>query len=246
VESYEGFLKERAVSASVPLNVSQTVLAVPSRHSMKIPIVIESHMSKKTTEANALIDSGAAGEFIDWKFVRKFSINKHSVSSPIPIKNVDGSNNSSGKITHYCILFVRIGEKVTSVKFYVTELGGEDVILGLPWLKKENPVIDWKKNTVELLDENSSEKELNLSRAFFSRLQESPTPSVASPESPSMHCSHIEEVPENEDVPSLLPIDDDEEEDPDTDEEETIVAYLQGSHSIGISSISHFDSSLTE
>jgi hypothetical protein len=33
--------------------------------------------------------------------------------------------------------------------FYVTMLGDQDLILGLPWLEKQNPMIDWAKKTLE-------------------------------------------------------------------------------------------------
>ena len=37
------------------------------------------------------------------------------------------------------------------LEFLVTNLGPtEDVILGLPWLKKVNPIIDWEHGQVEL------------------------------------------------------------------------------------------------
>jgi hypothetical protein len=34
--------------------------------------------------------------------------------------------------------------------FFVTSLGGKDVILGMSWLKKENPHIDWTMEEVHL------------------------------------------------------------------------------------------------
>ena len=34
--------------------------------------------------------------------------------------------------------------------FLVTDLGGEDVILGLPWLREANPSIDWGKGLLQV------------------------------------------------------------------------------------------------
>ena len=34
--------------------------------------------------------------------------------------------------------------------FLVTDLGGEDVILGLPWLREANPSIDWEKGLLQV------------------------------------------------------------------------------------------------
>jgi len=49
---------------------------------MRIPISIES-VRNKNAEAKALIDSGAAGYFIDWGFVRKNLIPTYSILNPI-------------------------------------------------------------------------------------------------------------------------------------------------------------------
>ncbi|KIJ58491.1 hypothetical protein HYDPIDRAFT_51605, partial [Hydnomerulius pinastri MD-312] len=82
-----------------------------------------------------LIDCGAGGEFLDQKFIQKIGILQHSLCSSITVKNVDGSPNKAGLITHYSTLFIC---------FLITDLGKEDIILGLPWLTSENPIINWK------------------------------------------------------------------------------------------------------
>jgi hypothetical protein len=33
--------------------------------------------------------------------------------------------------------------------FYITALGDQNLILGLPWLEKHNPIIDWTEKTLE-------------------------------------------------------------------------------------------------
>jgi len=45
-----------------------------------------------------------------------------------------------------------IGDKDERHNFYVIQCGNEDVILGLPWLREANPIIDWVSGTVELPD----------------------------------------------------------------------------------------------
>ena len=34
--------------------------------------------------------------------------------------------------------------------FLVIDLGGEDIILGLPWLRKTNPQVDWEKGQLSV------------------------------------------------------------------------------------------------
>ena len=44
--------------------------------------------------------------------------------------------------------------------FLITHLGDQDFILGMPWLKKYNPQVDWKKKTVKFPDSISPEEKL--------------------------------------------------------------------------------------
>ena len=43
---------------------------------------------------------------------------------------------------------LRIGERITKTWFYVTGLGKQKVILGFPWLRDENPNVDWKTSEI--------------------------------------------------------------------------------------------------
>ncbi|KAG2119724.1 uncharacterized protein F5147DRAFT_545496, partial [Suillus discolor] len=67
----------------------------------------------------------------------------HNLNKPIPIQNVDGMLDKNGKITWYCNLSFLVHGLPMRTRFLITSLGGEDTILGMSWLKKENPDIDW-------------------------------------------------------------------------------------------------------
>ena len=43
----------------------------------------------------------------------------------------------------------RIKDKTMTEWFYITTIGDQDLILGLSWLEKHNPIIDWKEKTLE-------------------------------------------------------------------------------------------------
>ena len=45
------------------------------------------------------------------------------------------------------------------LEFLVTDLGPEDIILGLPWLRNVNPNIDWQAGTMDIGEETDPEKE---------------------------------------------------------------------------------------
>ncbi|KAI5115588.1 hypothetical protein M0805_009435 [Coniferiporia weirii] len=115
---------------------------------MKIPITIVVHNQNVST--NALIDSRAEGKFIDAKFVIKHRIPTKPLAHPIHVRNVDGTPNQHGTITRFTWRLIKIGRRSITTTFLVTSLGKEDVILGLPWLKRHNPAIDWTAGTISI------------------------------------------------------------------------------------------------
>jgi hypothetical protein len=58
------------------------------------------------------------------------------------VHNVDGTANQEGSITQYCNLWIKTGEKEEKLGFFVANLGHDRIILGHPWFKHFNPVID--------------------------------------------------------------------------------------------------------
>jgi predicted aspartyl protease len=89
-----------------------------------------------------MIDSGATALFVSKRFVQRH----HIICSPLPntiaLYNIDGSKNKAGSLTHFARLKITIGSWNKPTDFLVTDLDPEDIILGLPWLKKVNPTID--------------------------------------------------------------------------------------------------------
>ena len=98
----------------------------------------------------ALLDSGATGMFMDKNFAEKHGFRMDKLERPLIVTNVDGSNNSGGRITHEveCNVYYRGHQE--RMKFDVCNLGRTDVILGMPWLVAHNPEIDWKKGKVKM------------------------------------------------------------------------------------------------
>jgi hypothetical protein len=54
-----------------------------------------------------------------------------------------------GSITHYVDLQVRVGTKVKDMKFLVTNIGEDEIILGYPWLAAFQPIINWKEAVLD-------------------------------------------------------------------------------------------------
>jgi hypothetical protein len=66
---------------------------------------------------------------------------------------VDGTPNKKGTITHCTKGEMEINGRRSRLTFLVTGLGNESIILGLLWLQKVNPAIDWKKGTFEFRED---------------------------------------------------------------------------------------------
>jgi RNase H-like domain found in reverse transcriptase/Reverse transcriptase (RNA-dependent DNA polymerase)/Integrase zinc binding domain/Chromo (CHRromatin Organisation MOdifier) domain/gag-polyprotein putative aspartyl protease len=93
----------------------------------------------------ALLDSGATDNFIDRKTIERLKLKTSRLPKKREVKNVDGSLNLSGSIEEEIHLFVKINDKKRKHRFYVTNLGTEEAILGYPFLEDANPMIDWTK-----------------------------------------------------------------------------------------------------
>ena len=67
------------------------------------------------------------------------------------MRNVDGTGNSGGAITHEVEVNMFYKGHLERVQMDVCELGKTNVILGMPWLAAHNPEIDWEKGEVRMM-----------------------------------------------------------------------------------------------
>ena len=64
------------------------------------------------------------------------------LARPIPLYNIDGTENHDGMIMEVAMLDMAIRDHQEKVVFVVTDIGEEDAIVGLDWLREHNPDID--------------------------------------------------------------------------------------------------------
>ena len=108
---------------------------------------LESH---EGIAVKVLLDSGATGLFMDTTFAKEKGFKMEKLRKPLSVKNVDGTANVGGAITHQveCNMFFK--GHVERVKMDICNLGKTEVILGMPWLAAHNPEIDWEKGEVKM------------------------------------------------------------------------------------------------
>ena len=64
------------------------------------------------------------------------------------IWNINGMHNKARTIKYFVDLQVRVGSKIEEMKFLVTDLGEDEIVLGYPWLVAFQPKINWKEATI--------------------------------------------------------------------------------------------------
>ena len=130
------------------LNISHVTVQSISKRRLSVPIKIETE--NNTENLVALVDCGAEGIFIDKRIAHKWR--KRKTPRPIRVYNVDGTINKEGEIDEQCLITFKMNGKCMTEWFYVSAIGKQTMILGLPWLEKHNPDVNWREKTLEFRD----------------------------------------------------------------------------------------------
>src|SRR6267142_3425824 len=71
-----------------------------------------------------------------------------TLTKPIAVHNLDGTENKRGKITQYCWLRIKRGDEEQWMRFFITDTGKDGFVLGYPFLSTFNPQVDWSKGQI--------------------------------------------------------------------------------------------------
>ena len=113
---------------------------------MRIPVSIRTSYS--TADKVALVDSGATDNFMHPNFAARMGLTPAKLERPRKIWNVDNTENEAGMITHYLDLDVETKGIHKEMRFLITNIGKEDILLGYPWLATYEPKFKWKDATI--------------------------------------------------------------------------------------------------
>src|SRR5712664_3838208 len=125
-------------------NVSS--VTITKYRSMTVPVSFRTRYAM--ADKRILVDSGATDNFILPKFVKRLHVGTQKLERSMKIWNIDGSTNRAGQLTKYVDLLVKTGKREEKMRFLVTDLGIEDVILGYPWLSTFEPQFSWKDGVI--------------------------------------------------------------------------------------------------
>jgi len=79
----------------------------------------------------ALLDSGMTGMFMNKKMAAKHGFRLQKLERPVAVRNIDGTNNSRGAITHQVEVNVYYKSYVERMRIDVCDLEKTDMILGM-------------------------------------------------------------------------------------------------------------------
>jgi len=80
----------------------------------------------------ALLDSGITGMFMDKKMAAKHGFRLQKLERPVAVRNIDGTNNSKGAITHQVEVNMYYKSYVERIRMDICDLGKTDMILEMP------------------------------------------------------------------------------------------------------------------
>ena len=121
--------------------VNHVFTALPNERTLRIPVKIS--VNNQIIETTAIIDCGTTGSFIDPELIALAKFPLRKLDRQVKAYNMDGTTNSKGNIvweTEVDLLFPKHWENVSLM---VLNLGRKQIILGMTWLKKWNPTINW-------------------------------------------------------------------------------------------------------
>src|SRR5712672_3271585 len=117
-----GFLKGPKLAAIVR-TLKMRKMYISRFNSLIIPF--ELYSAKGKMEEHALVDSSATANFVDYKTVKRLGLGSLKLDTIWTVRNINGTLNCAGNITHACDLLVSQGRKQERTRFFVTNLGGD-------------------------------------------------------------------------------------------------------------------------
>src|SRR5712671_6759266 len=138
----------RLISSALIRNSDRTNVYMSIRKSMTVRTYI--HSPLKRAETTALLDSGATENFMNLAYAKWLKLPIKALRYPRPLFNVDGSTNKQGDLKFYSDLIVRTGTTKKNMRFFLSDLGNHQLILGYPWFAAYQPKVDWARGWIDV------------------------------------------------------------------------------------------------
>ena len=113
---------------------------------------------------SALVDSGAMGNYISPETVNHRRLPWHEKSQPYKLYDIEGNafGYNDGKIdSETDHLEVQIQGHTERIHLDIMHLSEYDIVLGHPWLRESNPLIDWRTGQLRWVDTATHQQQLH-------------------------------------------------------------------------------------
>jgi hypothetical protein len=107
------------------------------------------HSRSKRAKVVALLDCGATENFMNLQYAKYLHLPIKKYAKERRLFNVDGTENKAGNIQYYVDLDTQTGTHHTKMRFLLSDLGNNKLILGYPWFADAQPKIDWKRGWLD-------------------------------------------------------------------------------------------------
>ena len=126
-----------------PVYVSATHSDPTAAH-IHIPVTLR-FPDRSSIRTLAFLDSGAQTSLIGERFASKHSLGRHLLNIPLVLKSFNGT--SSETVTQGVTTHLSTSGHGEHKSFGIARMP-HDLILGIDWLRRHNPVIDWSSETL--------------------------------------------------------------------------------------------------
>src|SRR6267154_1208129 len=106
------------------------------------------HLKLKRANTVALLDSGATKNFMSLQYVKYLQLPIKVLSEPRRLFNVDRTRNKAGDLKYYTDLHTRTRTTQRMLRYFLSDLGENQVILEYPWFAATQPKIDWARGWI--------------------------------------------------------------------------------------------------
>ena len=134
---------------AAPPDRALVLRAARSKNSFEVKVQLESLDARTPIGTDALVDCGASGDFIDLEFAKANHLVIDRMPRAIELYNIDGTLNSQGAVQYTTSLVMRLNNHTERITLFATNLGGMPLVLGMPWLRRHNPLVDWQEHKLE-------------------------------------------------------------------------------------------------
>ena len=100
------------------------------------------HSKSKRAKTVALLDLGATENFMSLDYAKYLHLPIKTLREPRRLFNVDRTPNRVGDLKYFTDLATRTGTKSITLRYFLSDLGDNKVILRYPWFAAAQPKVD--------------------------------------------------------------------------------------------------------